>query len=50
MSFSGDLGNWFDRHERHAELLGAPGKVVDSGRFATGAGRLLRERLAISCM
>jgi hypothetical protein len=23
MTFSGDLGNWFDGHERHAELLGA---------------------------
>jgi hypothetical protein len=29
MTFSGDLGNWFDGHEHHAELLGASGEVVE---------------------
>lgn len=28
MIFSGSLGNWFDGHERHAELLDPPGEVV----------------------
>lgn len=35
MTFSGNLGNWFDGHERHAELLGAPGEVVDHALAVT---------------
>ena len=35
MTFSGDLGNWFDGHERHAELLGAHGEVVDHALAVT---------------
>ena len=35
MTFSGNLGNWFDGHERHAELLGASGEVVDHALAVT---------------
>lgn len=35
MTFSGDLGNWFDGHERHAELLSALGEVVDHALAVT---------------